>query len=211
MTYAARAVSTPAQPLISSIFPNNCNTPLSIFNAGAEIYVPGQSANTLYRIEFGAVRLHRMLSDGRRQVVAFYLAGETFGFEAGESHSFFAEAMVATGTRTYQMTANASPHSELLALALRGMLRAQEHILVIGRQTAVERVAGFLLDIAERQGGLRQFDLSMSRLDIADYLGLTIETVSRVIAKLRSSGLIKLTSVRSVEIADMQALRGLCA
>jgi CRP/FNR family nitrogen fixation transcriptional regulator len=91
------------------------------------------------------------------------------------------------------------------------MLRAQEHLAVIGRQTAVERIAGFLLDMANRQGNLDHFDLPMSRLDIADYLGLTIETVSRVFAKLRASNLIKLQSVRCVQIQDFKALASLCA
>lgn len=182
-----------------------------MFNAGSEIYVPGQKAATLYRIEFGAVRVHRLLSDGRRQVIAFYLAGEIFGIEAGDTHTCFAEAMVSTGTKTYSLTDGPDAQSELLRIALNGLVRAQDHILAIGRQTAVERLAAFLLDLAQRQGELKQFDLPMSRLDIADHLGLTIETVSRVLAKLRSSGLIKLISIRSVEISDMDALRGLCA
>ncbi|RWX79385.1 cyclic nucleotide-binding domain-containing protein [Neorhizobium lilium] len=211
MTYAARDASTEVSPNMSSVFPSNSSTPLSTFSAGSEIYAPRQKASCLYRIEFGAVRLHRMLSDGRRQVVDFYLAGETFGFEVSRTHSFFAEAMVATSTRTHCLADNTGTQPELLGLALHGMLRAQEHILVIGRQTAMERVAGFLLDMSDRQGGLKHFDLPMSRLDIADYLGLTIETVSRVFAKLRASGLIKLRSIRCVEIIEKTALRGLCA
>ncbi len=210
MTFA-RAVSDSAQPPASAMFHANGNRPLSMFNAGSEIYVPGQKATTLYRIEFGAVRVYRLLSDGRRQVIAFYLAGEMFGLEVGETHSSFAEAMVSTGVKTYSPSENSGHQADLLRIALHGMMRAQEHILVIGRQTAVERLAAFLLDIAKRQGELKQFDLPMSRLDIADYLGLTIETVSRVLAKLRSSGLIRLPSIRSVEISDMNALHGFCA
>ncbi len=211
MNTIARPVSSSALPTVSSIFPFNSSAPLTTFDADNEIYAPGQKARGLYRIEYGAVRLYHMLSDGRRQVIAFCLAGETFGFEATPTHSFFAEAMTSTGVRTYHFTANGKDQAELLGLALRGMLSAQKHILVIGRQTAVERVAGFIVDIAERQGGLEHFDLPMSRLDIADYLGLTIETVSRVFAKLRQSGLIKLRSIRCVEINDMSALRSLCA
>jgi CRP/FNR family transcriptional regulator, nitrogen fixation regulation protein len=184
---------------------------VTTFNAGAEIYAPGDKAGTFYHVEFGAVRIHRLLSDGRRQVIAFHLAGETFGFEADRTHSFFAEAIAPTGLRAINRAANDQALPELLSLALRGMLRAQEHIMMIGRQTAVERIAGFLVDMAERQGGLEYFDIPMTRLDIADYLGLTIETVSRVFAKLRTAGLIKLRSIRCIEIKKHEALRSLCA
>jgi CRP/FNR family nitrogen fixation transcriptional regulator len=183
-------------------------TQVQTFAGGKEIYTPGQQSGTFYAVEFGAVRLHRLLSDGRRQVIAFYLAGESFGFEAERTHAFFAEAIVPTGLRSFSQTGSGE---EILTLALRGMLRAQEHLTVIGRQTAVERIAGFLLDMANRQGNLDNFDLPMSRLDIADYLGLTIETVSRVFAKLRASNLIKLQSVRCVQIQDFKALSSLCA
>lgn len=180
-------------------------------NAGSEIYAPGMSAESLYEVEYGAVRLHRLLSDGRRQVVAFYLAGETFGLEADRRHSLFAEAIVATGVRTVTPGSSEASATHFLMLALQAMQRAQDHLTVVGRQTAVERIAGFLVDMSGRQGNLEHFDLPMSRLDIADYLGVTIETVSRVFAKLRASGLITLQSVRSVRINNMEALASLCA
>lgn len=185
--------------------------PVTTYNAGAEIYAPGDKAGTFYQVEFGAVRIHRLLSDGRRQVIAFHLAGETFGFEADRAHTFFAEAITPSGLRAIGRPAHDEASPEMLVLALRGMMRAQEHIMMIGRQTAVERIAGFMVDMAERQGGLESFDLPMSRLDIADYLGLTIETVSRVFAKLRAAGLIKLRSIRCIEIKKLESLRSLCA
>jgi CRP/FNR family nitrogen fixation transcriptional regulator len=211
LAYADRAPLTSGNAARSMGLSLARPSPVITFSAGSEIYVPGQAADTLYHVEFGAVRLHRLLSDGRRQVIAFYLAGETFGFAAEPTHSFFAEAIVATGAKAISQPAGGAVSAELLSLALRGMLRAQEHILVIGRQTAVERIAGFIIDMADRQGDLEHFDLPMTRLDIADYLGLTIETVSRVFAKLRSAGLIKLRSIRCVEITNLQALQGLCA
>jgi CRP/FNR family nitrogen fixation transcriptional regulator len=185
--------------------------PVVAFAAGAEIYAPGDRAGTFYQVEFGAVRVHRLRSDGRRQIIAFHLTGETFGYEADRTHSFFAEAITPTGLRAMSRSANDEASPELLTLALRGMLRAQEHIMMIGRQTAVERIASFLVDMSDRQGGLDQFDLPMSRLDIADHLGLTIETVSRVFAKLRSGGFIRLRSTRCVEFKKSEALRSLCA
>ena len=99
----------------------------------------------------------------------------------------------------------------LLPVALKGLVRAQEHLLVLGRQNAIERIAAFLADMAERQGGLRQIELPMSRADIGDYLGLTIETVSRGFTKLKQQGVIRLPSLRSVEIAKWQTLHDLAA
>jgi CRP/FNR family nitrogen fixation transcriptional regulator len=98
---------------------------------------------------------------------------------------------------------------ELLALALKNLVRAQEHLLVLGRQSATERVAAFLVDICERQGDLHRIELPMSRSDIGDYLGLTIETVSRVFSKLRSTRIIRLNSLRSVDILRLDALKQL--
>lgn len=180
----------------------------TLFAAGAEIYAQGETCNCLYRVEFGAVRIYRLLADGRRQISAFHLAGETFGFEAGDTHHFFAEAIVATGIRMLRTSPGAA---DLLPMALKSLVRAQEHLLVLGRQNALERVSAFLADMAERQGGLRQVELPMSRNDIADYLGLTIETVSRIFTRLKQEGVIRLPSLRRVEIVKLQVLHDLLA
>jgi CRP/FNR family nitrogen fixation transcriptional regulator len=182
---------------------------VAFFPAGSEVYAQGEKAGNYYQVEFGAVRVYRLLSDGRRQINAFYIAGEMFGFEADPAHHFFAESIIGTGIRTFRPAPGLDFSRELLPLAVRGMTRALQHQLVLGRQTAVERVAAFLVDMAERQGGLRQVELPMSRQDIGDYLGLTIETVSRVFSKLRQKGTIRLPSLRTVEIAKWQALQDL--
>ncbi|MDX8481480.1 helix-turn-helix domain-containing protein [Mesorhizobium sp. VK24D] len=179
--------------------------PVSFFQAGTEIYAQGEKAGALYQVEFGAVRIYRLLADGRRQISAFHLAGETFGFEADATHHFFAEAINATGVRVFRASGT-DMSRQLLPLALKGLTRAQEHLLVLGRQNAIERVAAFLLDMSERQGGLRQVDLPMSRNDIGDYLGLTIETVSRVFTRLKEKGVIRLVSLRSIEVLKREAL-----
>jgi len=184
---------------------------VATYKPGREIYAQGDLNDKCYQVSIGAVRVYRLLSDGRRQVVSFHLPGEMFGFEAGSNHSFFAEAITETTLAVFGRRHMQERSRELLALALTGMARAQQHLLVIGRQCAVERIAAFLVDLCERQGGGRQLRLPMSRQDIADYLGLTIETVSRVFAKLRSAGLIKLRSIRCVEIKKLEALRGYCA
>jgi CRP/FNR family transcriptional regulator, nitrogen fixation regulation protein len=140
--------------------------PSSFYPTGAEIYAQGEKAGKLYQIEFGAVRVYRLLADGRRQISAFHLAGETFGFEADATHHLFAEAICGTGIRTFRPSGAGDKANELLSLALRGLTRAQEHLLVLGRQNAIERVAAFLVDLAKRQGGKHHVDLAMSRTDI---------------------------------------------
>ena len=193
----------PGMPLGSS-------RPATFFPAGSEIYAQGDLCASLYQVEFGAVRIYRLLSDGRRQISAFHLTGEVFGFEADKRHHFFAEAICGTGIRVLSPSASHAV-AELLPIALQSLVRAQEQLLVLGRQNAVERVAAFFLEMSERQGGLRQVELPMSRLDIADYLGLTIETVSRVFSRLKSKGVIGLPSLRCVEIVKLQMLQDLAA
>lgn len=181
--------------------------PVTCFPAGWEIYAQGEKAGHLYQVEFGAVRIYRLLADGRRQIAAFHLAGEVFGFEADGAHHFFAEAICATGIRVLRTPSTADLSRAILPLALRNLVKTQEHLLVLGRQSAEERVAAFLLDMAERQGGLDRFALAMSRTDIGDYLGLTIETVSRVFSRLKERKIIRLPGLRSVQILKWQALR----
>jgi CRP/FNR family nitrogen fixation transcriptional regulator len=180
--------------------------PVTLHTPGTEIYAQGEAAGTLYRIEFGAVRICRLMADGRRQVVAFHIAGETFGFEGGKVRSFFAECIVSTGLTTVEIDRDGRYSPELMELALKEMVRAQEHLLVVGKQCALEKLAVFLVDLAERQGGLDCIDLPMTRTDIGDYLGMTIETVSRNLSKLRSEGVLRLRSSRSIEILKPQRL-----
>ncbi|MBZ9717917.1 cyclic nucleotide-binding domain-containing protein [Mesorhizobium sp. M7A.F.Ca.CA.001.12.2.1] len=207
--YSASRISLPshsAQPSLPAAFGSEPQQPVNFFPAGSEIYAQGEKAGAFYQVEFGAVRIYRLLADGRRQISAFHLAGETFGFEADTKHHFFAEAINATGVRAFRFSAGADMSHKLLPLALKGLTRAQEHLLVLGRQNAIERVAAFLVDMAERQGGLRQVELPMSRMDIGDYLGLTIETVSRVFTRLKDKGVIRLLNLRSIEIVKHVAL-----
>ncbi len=179
---------------------------VAFFPAGSEIYAQGERCRGLYRVEFGAVRVYRLLADGRRQISGFHMPGEMFGFEADDVHHFFADAICATGVVPLRNTSGEDRSRELLPMALQNLVRAQEHLLVLGRQSAIERIAAFLADMAERQGGLRQIELPMSRTDIGDYLGLTIETVSRLLSKLRQTGVINLPSLRIVEIVKWQTL-----
>jgi CRP/FNR family transcriptional regulator, nitrogen fixation regulation protein len=190
-------------------FPGNPAEPSTFSPAGSEIYGQGERAGTLYQVEFGCVRIHRLMADGRRQIAAFYLPGEVFGFEADRTHQFFAEAVGATGIRMTRMTPDVTTSPGFVPLALQSLAHAQRHLLVLGRQNATERVAAFLVDMADRQGDLDYIDLPMTRGDIADYLGLTIETVSRIFSKFRQRGVIGLRGSREIEILKRQTLMGM--
>ncbi|SMC73287.1 helix-turn-helix domain-containing protein [Rhizobium sp. RU36D] len=189
-----------------------CGSPASVqfLPPETEIFAQGECCGKLYRVEFGAVRVYRLLSDGRRQISAFHLTGEIFGFETDTVHQFFAETLCSTGISTLRLTsARNDMASELLPLALKSLVRTQQHLLVLGRQNALERIAAFLLDMSERQGDLQPIELPMSRIDMADYLGLTIETVSRALSRLKKSGVILMPSLRSVEIVKLQTLQSM--
>ncbi|QDY99869.1 helix-turn-helix domain-containing protein [Nitratireductor mangrovi] len=183
---------------------------VQFYSANAEIYGQGEKARALYQVEFGAVRVYRLMADGRRQISAFHVAGEVFGFESDGHHHFFAEAICGSAVRIYTLPVGADVSREILPLALAALVRAQEHLMVVGRQHACERVAAFLLDMMDRQGELPSIELAMSRADIGDYLGLTIETVSRVFSKFRAKGYIRLSGSRSVDILKPEALLDMC-
>lgn len=195
---------------VSPLLAQTRATAVTLFPENAIIYAQGEPAGPLYLVEFGAVRICRLTSDGRRQISAFHFAGEVFGFEAGDEHHFFAESIDRSGIRSLRGAAGDSLADSILPLALAGLTRAQEHLLVLGRQNAMEKMAAFILDVAERQGADRLVSLPMQRADIADYLGLTFETVSRILRKLKDGGVIRLPSVKQIEILMPCALKELC-
>lgn len=185
------------------------------FARKAEIYGENEPADYLYRVISGTVRTYKVLSDGRRQIGAFYRPGDVFGFETGEAHSFSAEAISDAKVlviRRSAVTALAGrDHAvarELLGITARELARAQAHVMLLIK-TAQERVAGFLLEMADRGAGVHEVDLPMSRQDIADYLGLTIETVSRTLTQLENSAAIALPTSRRIVLRNRAALRQL--
>ena len=182
-------------------------SPIS-FTPGAEIYAEGDKAGALYRVSFGVVRVYRLLADGRRQICAFHMPGEVFGFETDSERHFFADAVTAVGLTPLRSGSEVDLSRELLGLALKSLSRAHDHLLTLGRTDALGRVAGFLLEMAERQDvrGHGDIDLPMSRTDMADYLGLTIETVSRALTKLKDARVIHLVSARQVDVLRWEAL-----
>ena len=185
---------------------------------GEELFAEGDAADWFYKVVTGAIRTSKLLSDGRRQIGAFHLAGEMFGLEAGENHRFTAEALTGTKILAYCRTClkpsardGGALREEVLSSAIHSLDRAQEHILLLGRKTAQEKLATFLLDLAHRICGEdEQLDLPMQRSDIADHLGLTIETVSRTLTQFARSGLIRLQPAgRSIGLCNKSALQGL--
>ncbi|MBS0297109.1 MAG: helix-turn-helix domain-containing protein [Proteobacteria bacterium] len=182
-----------------------------------EIYAEESAADFVYEVVEGVVRTCRLLSDGRRQIEDFYLPGDVFGLEAGLMRRAAAEAVgpvtlkvVRRTTLSDLATRDADLARKLWSLTARDLRRTQDHLLMLGRRSATERVAGFLLDLAERTDSEDVLDLPMSRQDIADYLGLTIETVSRTFTQLQNTGLIEAPSCRHL-IVDLEALEDLCA
>ena len=182
------------------------------FARNAEIYGEGEPADYLYKVVSGTVRTYKVLSDGRRQIGAFYLSGEIFGLEMGEEHTFSAEAItdskVLVIKRSAVVTLAGRDHDvahELWTLTSRELRRAQDHIMLLVK-TAQERVASFLLEMARRMPASDAIELPMSRQDIADYLGLTIETVSRTLTHLENTAAIALPSSRRIVLRNRKAL-----
>jgi len=194
-------------PNVAAVRPERDLPAPVFFRAGSEIYAEGDACGKLYRVAFGCVRVYRLLSDGRRQISAFHLPGEVFGFEAGKERRFFAEAVCDSGIQILSTGSGSEEMAnELLPMALQCLLRAEDHLMMLGRQNAMERIASFLLEMAEQQGEQSHIELPMTRSDIADYLGLTIETVSRAFSTLKRRGVIRLTGLRGVDIVQRQAL-----
>ena len=181
----------------------------------SEIFGEGEQAEYIYQVVSGAVRTYKILNDGRRQIGAFYLPGDIFGLEIGDSHHLSAEAVSDCTVAVIKRSALASLAKEdsgisqaLWTLTARELQRVQKHVLLLVR-SAQERVASFLLEMADRTAAVGPVVLPMSRRDIADYLGLTIETVSRALAALEGQAAIAMTGARRVQLTNMRELRRL--
>jgi CRP/FNR family nitrogen fixation transcriptional regulator len=183
-----------------------------------EIFGESEPADWVYRVASGVVRTYRILADGRRQVAEFYLEGDVFGLEAGAEHRTSAEAVsdceLIAIRRSHlserSVSDNVTAH-KLWSLTLHHLRRSEEHMLVLGRKNACERLAWFLMDMAERIPAHDIVALPMSRQDIADFLGLTIETVSRTMTQLQDDDVIELPSCRNVILKDRNALIDMAA
>jgi len=188
------------------------------FTANQEIYAEGDDAKVFYRVVSGVVRICRFLSDGRRQIDAFYGEGDVFGFDLAAARSFSAEAVTDCTVRCYQQVKLAGETEgtmavpqQLFSYAMSRLAKAQEHAMVLSRRSAQERVAAFLVEWAKNSSRKGLVSLAMSRTDIGDYLGLTIETVSRMLSHMEREGYIALPSARQIEIKNVGALQELFA
>ena len=159
------------------------------------------------------MRSFRLLSDGRRQITHFFLPGDIFGVEFGCERRAGAEALcdtVVIVARRSAIASDADQSMRLWRLTVGELQRREDHVLTLGRRSATERLASFLIDLADRLGADDEFELPMSRQDIADYLGLTIETVSRTLTQLQAQRLVGLQGCRRVRFVDREALEELC-
>ncbi len=187
------------------------------FERNAEIFGEGETADYVYKVVSGAVRTYKVLSDGRRQVTAFYLPGDVFGIESEDEHSNSAEAidksvvlLVRRNTLFSLAESNGEVARHLWEITASELRRSQDHALLLIK-TAKERIAAFLLDMAKRLAGKGCVELPMSRQDIADYLGLTIETVSRTLTLLSEGSTIQFLASRRIVLRNPSKLSELNA
>jgi len=180
-----------------------------------EIHGQGDTTEYCWRILSGCVRTVKLMEDGRRQVAEFLFAGEVLGLDDLGTHDFAAEAVTDVVLRRYprrMVEALADSHAALArrlrALALANLRNAHERMVMLGRKTAVEKVASFVLEMQQRATapGRRMVEVPMSRTDVADHLGLTVETVCRILAHLKREGTVKLHRT-GIEVTDPAGLR----
>lgn len=188
---------------------------------GQPLFHEGDPATRVFTLTRGALKLYKLLPDGRRQIMGFMFPGDFLGIAVDEEHGFTAEAVADSQLcwfprNRFGMFAEAHPQleRELYRLAAHELAAAQAQMVLLGRKTATERLASFFLMLLERteKGGrasARMIDLPMSRIDIADYLGLTKETVSRMLATLKDRRVVRLDALDRIEILDRATLADL--
>lgn len=191
------------------------------FPAKSVLFEQGQKADFVFSVSDGTVRLFRLLPDGRRQIIGFAIKGDFLGVAMDDIHEYSAEAvdhvrLCRIPRPAFVIMLDEKPHllKKLHQLASREIHNSRDQIVLLGRRNAEERVASFLLTFRERLARVAAksvtIPLPMSRQDIADFLGLTIETVSRTISKLARDKLIVvvpdgiriLDVMRLTELAD---------
>ncbi|TCJ39081.1 Crp/Fnr family transcriptional regulator [Parafrankia sp. BMG5.11] len=185
---------------------------------GQTVFHEGDPARRVFMLTYGSLKIYTLLLDGRRQVTGFMFPGDFLGVAVEGEYAFTIEALEGSELWWFSRDAftrfvdqNPSIERELYHLSAHELAAAQQQMVLLGRKTAAERLASFFFELLERQeragtGEGQILDLPMNRLDIADYLGLTKETVSRMLAELRSRGLIRLAAQNRVEVLDHAGL-----
>jgi CRP/FNR family nitrogen fixation transcriptional regulator len=183
-----------------------------------EIYGEDERAEYVYQIIRGAVRTYKLTSDGRRQIGAFHLPGDVFGLESGTNHRLAAEAIIDTTVRLVKRSSlehaandNVQVARKLWGITAGELRHAENHMLLLGRKSAMERVANFLLEMDRRLAVAGMMALPMCRRDIGDYLGLTLETVSRALSQLHGEGVLGFSGARQIVLRNRQRLRNMDA
>lgn len=178
-----------------------------------EVYGEGEPSEYVYQVIRGSVRTYKLLSDGRRQIGAFHLPGDVFGLEHGPTHRLTAEAITDTTVRLVKRrsletaaSSNAKVAHNLWTMTASELRHAEDHMLLLGRKTALERVATFLLEMDRRLARAGMMALPMCRRDIGDYLGLTLETVSRALSELNDKGILTFSGARQIVLRNRQCL-----
>jgi CRP/FNR family nitrogen fixation transcriptional regulator len=183
-----------------------------------EIYGEDEPAEYVYQVVSGAVRTYKLLSDGRRQIGTFHLSGDVFGLESGQNHRLAAEAIIDTTVRLVKRSSlekvagvDVQVARRLWTMTAGELKHAEDHMLLLGRKTAMERVATFLLEMDRRLAVTGMMALPMCRRDIGDYLGLTLETVSRALSQLHAQGVLGFSGARQIVLRNRQLLHNMDA
>ena len=181
------------------------------------VFYEGDPAEYVYEVLEGTVKLYKLLSDGRRQITGFFFPGDLIGVGLYDEHTHSAEAITEVTLRKISkarlqeaMSQNPVIGRHIFGLAADELAAAQDQLLLLGRKSPVEKVASFLLKLSERNGergeAATPVYLPMARSDIADYLGLTTETVSRTFSRLRRERAIRLLENHLVDLIDLERL-----
>lgn len=185
-----------------------------IYHKGEHVYREAELSEAIYIVRSGSVKTYFISEDGEEQVLGFYLPGDVFGLDFNQSQCRASSAVTLETTSLCRFPVNAlseqSIGMNLLKLTSEQMIRDHGLVLMLARKDADGRIASFLADIAQRYQARgysgHSFNLSMSRQDIACYLGLAIETVSRTLTRFQESGILSVKR-RQLEILEAQQLR----
>lgn len=183
------------------------------------LFSEGDEAKDVFEVVRGTLRLYKLLPDGRRQITGFLSEGHLLGLTHENYYLYTAEAMTDVTVCRYPRSRFSRMVDEvpgfakrLLAVTSNELCAAQDQMLLLGRKSAVEKVASFLLTLVQRHTIKRdEIRISMTRTDIADYLGLTVETVSRTLSKFRQDGIIALPTANSMTVCNCDQLEALAA
>lgn len=220
-----RPFATPRAPVVPPVDPFGAMAACSglvasefCYRKDEEIYGEGEPAEYVYQVIRGAVRTYKLLNDGRRQIGAFHLAGDVFGLDSGSTHRLTAEAIADTTVRLVKRRnleiaagSNVKVAHHLWTMTAGGLRHAEDHMLLLGRKTAMEKVATFLLEMDRRLARTGTMALPMCRRDIGDYLGLTLETVSRALSQLHDEGVLGFSGARQIVLRNRQHLHDMDA